>query len=614
MLALRVLILAVSAIVAYSNSLSNPMVIDDQVTILENRQIRDLWSPEVLMPERELTVAGRPLANVTFAVNYALGGTSVGGYRAVNLLLHVLCGIAAFALIRRVLPEEVAFGTALLWLLHPLNSEVMNYLTQRTEALMALFYLLTMYASVRALESKQWQAIAIGACILGVASKESMATAPVMVMLFDRIFVFDSWKAAWKRRRSLYAGLFASWVLLAALLATGPRIRSTGFNAGVSVWTYLLNQAVMITQYLRLTFWPRSLVVYYGYPEPLTLGAVLPYALLVVALLAITVVAFRYRPKLAFLGAWFFVTLAPSSSIVPIATEVGAERRMYLPLLAVLLLLMLGVRQLTRTVPIRQAIVVILALLLGAQTFARNREYADPLQLAEVTLARWPSGVAHHLVAEKLIAAGRNEEGIAHLRQATATAPRAHYTLGLMLYNQGQIDEAITELREFIRLQPLLLEVPDAHVSLARAYARQGRWDEALVQAQEAIAKAPANADARGMRAEILFRQEQAEAATAAYLDYLRMRPNDSGALTNLAILYISAGRVPQALDTFRRAADVDPADGEKRRNLAMALLDSNRIDEAVIEGRRAIALRPDDPVARDLLAQALAKQGQLRR
>jgi protein O-mannosyl-transferase len=614
MLAARVLILAVSALVAYSNILQNPMVIDDQVTIVENRQIRDLWNVDVLMPERELTVAGRPLANVTFAVNHALHGTSVPGYHAGNLLLHVLCGIVAFLLIRRVLPEEVAFATALLWLLHPINSEVMNYLTQRTEALMALFYLLTLYASVRALDSTRWQAVAIAACVLGVASKESMATAPVMVMLFDRIFVFDSWKTAWKTRRSLYAGLFASWVLLAGLLATGPRIRSTGFNTGVSVWTYLLNQAVMIAQYLRLTFWPRSLVVYYGYPEPVTLGAVLPYALLVVALLVVTVIAFRYRPTLAFLGAWFFITLAPSSSIVPIATEVGAERRMYLPLLAVILLLMLGLHRLARMTAARYAVVAVLALALGVTTFARNREYADPLQLAELTLARWPSGVAHHLVAEKLIAAGRSDEAIAHLRQAVVTAPRAHYTLGLVLYNQGRLDEAIAELREFIRLEPLLLEVPDAQVSLARAYARQERWDDALIQVQEAIAKAPANVDARGMRAEILFRQQQAEAATAAYVEYLRMRPNDSGALTNLAILHISAGRAPQALEAFRRAAEVNPGDGEKRRNLAMALLETNRVDEAVVEGRRAVALRPDDAVARDVLAQALAKQGQLRR
>src|ERR1700682_3104801 len=98
----------------------------------------------------------------------------------------------------------------------------------------------------------------------------------------------------------------------------------------------------MITRYLRLAIWPRSLVVFYGWPLPLTLGDVMPAALLIVFLLIATAVAMRRQPMLGFLGVWFFVTLAPTSSIIPIATEVGAERRMYLPLLSVIALVVVG--------------------------------------------------------------------------------------------------------------------------------------------------------------------------------------------------------------------------------------------------------------------------------
>ena len=128
-----------------------------------------------------------------------------------------------------------------------------------------------------------------------MACKESMVTAPVMVLIYDRVFLYDSVTRALRQRRLLYGGLAATWILLAALLRSA---------------------------------WPRSLVLAYGIPLPLSVGDVVLPALLIVGLLALTAVGLVRRPLLGFLGIWFFVTLAPTSTIVSIATEVGAERRM----------------------------------------------------------------------------------------------------------------------------------------------------------------------------------------------------------------------------------------------------------------------------------------------
>ena len=230
-----------------------------------------------------------------------------------------MCALLVFGLVRRTLELPIASGTAaklrlkppgpgrqstnlafaaaLLWTLHPLTTEAVDYVTQRTEIMMALFYLLTLYASVRAWRhlrldrpstlrrapraavERRWQAVAILSCAAGMACKESMATAPLMVVVYDSIFLFGSLKQALAARRRFYAGLAMSWVLLAALMWSGPRIHSAGLASGVSPWVYLLNQTVMITEYLRLTVWPRSLVANYGWPLVLTLGDVLPYAL-----------------------------------------------------------------------------------------------------------------------------------------------------------------------------------------------------------------------------------------------------------------------------------------------------------------------------------------------
>ena len=192
--------------------------------------------------------------------------------------------------------------------------------------------------------------------------------------LHDRVFVFESWREAVRTRRRLYLGLAASWLVLAGLVSSGPRAAVSGSDAGVPVWTYLLNQAVVIVDYFRLTAWPSNLVVFYGWPEMLSLGDVLPQAVVVVALLALTGVALVKAPYVGYLGAWVFVTLAPTSSFVPIATEVGAERRMYLPLMALAVLAAVAAHAFAARVPgrrrlVRAAMAVVLAAVVAA---ARN--------------------------------------------------------------------------------------------------------------------------------------------------------------------------------------------------------------------------------------------------
>ncbi|PWT86692.1 MAG: hypothetical protein C5B57_00595 [Blastocatellia bacterium] len=637
------ILIVVAGVVAYGNTLSVPFMLDDQLTILENPSIRSWGS--VLSPERELPVAGRPLVNVSFAINYAIGGLTEPGYHIVNISLHIISALLVFGIVRRALqgfdPSDVlallstplAFATSLLWELHPLNTEAVNYLTQRTELMMALFYLLTLYASIRAARPPKrtlWQWIACGSCAAGMACKESMVTAPVMIVLYDAVFVFGSIKGAFKARWRFYAALAASWVLLAALNWSGPRVHSAGFSTEVHPWTYLLNQTVMITHYLRRAVWPLSLVFDYGWPAPLTLREVLPYALFITALLGIVCVALARRPRLGFLGAWFFVTLAPTSSVVPIATEVGAERRMYLPLIALVALAVIAAvsswSPLTRLASARASrarvaplagslVLLVAAAALGTATMARNREYSSLLLLAQTVVDRYPTGVAHHLLAVQLIAAGRQDEAMPHLRQALPGAPRAHYTMGVVLFERGQADEAIAELQAFLREQPYLLEAIPARQLLGRAFVKQGRLPEAIEQYHTVLTMNPSTAERSstlGLLAEALFAQQSYEQAVVNYRAYLERKPNDSGALTNLALALAATDRFEEALTAFRRAVEVDPRNGAARRNLANALFDHQDFDEAVIQAREAVALRPNDPAAHELYGRALATHGEV--
>jgi Flp pilus assembly protein TadD len=564
------------------------------VSVVTNSSIRQ-WSTGVLFAGRETPTAGRPLVNVSMALNYAAGGLDVRGYHLWNIALHVLCTLLLFACAQLTLrwprvpawlrdqATAVAFAIALLWMVHPLNSEVVDYITERSESMMALAFLATIYASARALGSARrgaWQGLAVVACAAGMACKESMVTAPVAVVLYDATMVFGSPAQALRERWRFYSALAATWVILAWLLQTGARIHSAGFSAGVSPWIYLLNQTTMLVRYLRLAVWPNALVVNYGWPRALALADVLPAALFIVALMALTAVALRRRPMLGFLGAWFFLTLAPTSSILPIATEVGAERRMYLPLIALVALAVVGLERLgtrfARGRAVTMALVAVVATILGAATIARNREYASALGLAETVLARWPTPSAESAVGQELALAGRHDEAIARLRQAAPSFPRAYYHLGGELFNQGRIDEALPPLEQFVRLEPTLAEMVPARTMMGRVFMLQKQWPKAEEQLQLVLsmspARSPEHATALGFLADTLFEQQKFAAAQAAYARYLQERPDDVGAVTNLAVSLSALGKLDEAVSAFRRAVEMNSGDPQLRRNLDIAL------------------------------------------
>ncbi|MHC4609143.1 MAG: hypothetical protein ACYS7M_02205, partial [Planctomycetota bacterium] len=242
-------VVLLGAALAYSPGLSAPFIYDDLSAIRENPHIRHLWPLREAMSAPEQTpLAGRPVVSLSLAVNYAIGGIDVRGYHAFNLAVHLISAVLLFAIARRTLHSHllherytasagwIALAVAAIWALHPLQTESVIYVVQRTELLMGLFYVLTLYCAIRGSRSARpwfWHTAAVSACALGMASKEVMVSAPLIVLLHDRVFISGSFRGALARRPGLYAGLALTWVLLGVLLASGPRSESIGFNHGV---------------------------------------------------------------------------------------------------------------------------------------------------------------------------------------------------------------------------------------------------------------------------------------------------------------------------------------------------------------------------------------------
>jgi Flp pilus assembly protein TadD len=631
----RIALILLAGALAYSNSLSGPFVFDDETAIVANPAIQSFST--ALSRQMNSPIAGRPAVALSFAVNFALDGLNVRMYHATNIAIHLACALLLFGLVRRTLmlprsedqfrraAPNLALAAGLLWVVHPLNTEPVSYLTQRTESMMALCYLSTLYASVRAFVSPRpatWQTLAILSCAAGMACKETMATVPLVVVLFDRIFVFDSFAQTLRARWRFYGGLALSWLVLLYLIIPGPRHGSAGFSTTVDSWTYLLNQTRMIVRYLRLVVWPSDLVMHYGAPVGVTLAGVLPYALAVAGLLLLTVMCLRWQPAVGFLAVWVFVTLAPASSVIPIATEVGAERRMYLPLMGIIALIvcgLYGIESIRQRISSRHAMLALatLTIILGAGTLARNEEYASGLSLAQASLSRWPSDLAHGAVGSELARLRHDAEALPELRLGARTDPRTRYNLGITLFNLKQLDESIAALRVLVDEHPSREEIPWARRTIGHALSLQGKWPQAINELRVALSMAPNDGQTKTLLAGAYFGQgiafadaERFTDAAQSFREALKIDPDSTRLRHNLAAALIDSGDLTGGLAEARQAVAGDPADASSYDLIGRALAMQGKLDEAITQFEQAARLAPNDAAIRDDLERALAARG----
>jgi Flp pilus assembly protein TadD len=585
--------LLVAVLAVYHAVWRAPFVFDDHAAIVANPSIRSVWplSGPLSPPAGGLPVSGRPVPNLTLALNYAGGGTAPAGYHAVNVALHGLAALVLFSLVQRTLrrpaiPERVRGGAAeisatvaVLWALHPLATAAVAYTSQRTEVLVSLFLLLTLDAFARAAERAParvgWAIVSVAACLLGMASKEVMAAAPLLVLLYDRTFVAGSFAAAWRARWRLHVALMATWGLLAWLVVeSAGRGGTAGFATGAAPLSYALTQTEAIVRYLGLVAWPSPLVFDYGVPLTTDWRVFLPAGLLVVLLVGLVGVGLWRRPALAFPGAVFFAVLAPSSSVVPITTQTMAEHRMYLPLAAILMLVAVAWHAwLGRRALILSAAV---AVALGAATFARTLDYASAEALWRDTLAKRPDNA------------------------------RAHNNLATVLFERGDLAGGLTAAGQAVRLRP---DYADAHRNLARALLLSGRVSEALAHAEHAQRIDPASVagqalldEARLAVAEASLQADRPREAIAAFEAVIRSQPRLARAHAGLGLALLLEGRSTEALASLDAALALEPPTPQRLTSRALALLDLGRVVEARAALVEALRLDPNHAPAREVL------------
>ncbi len=592
---LGILVLAGSIFAVYWPAADGPFIFDDTATILENPSIRRLWplvgnqeAPGPLAPPKTTPLPGRPLVNLSLAINYRFGGLEPRGYRIVNLAIHLLAAILLWGIVARTLKlghfqkrfDRIAgplgFAAALVWALHPLNTEGVAYVTQRTESMMGMFYLATLYLAIRYWHSEStrvraaWLAAAVASCVSGMFCKEVMVSAPAVVLVYERTFLTRSFRTALGRSWPLYTGLVLAWVPAIWLNLNGPSTPATGFGLGVAAHQWWLTQTKVLFLYLKLAFWPWPLVIHYHIPYLNTIAEAWLWLTLTGILAATTLVLLWRRSAVGLALVWVVAVLSPTL-VIPLVNQVAAERRMYVPLAALVPLVIAG----------GYAVWQLLIQAIGREPLRRASAgiYLAATALLAIGLA-WVSSQRLAAYREELLLwqdAARHQP----------CDPVVHINLGTLLARQGRLPEAAAHLEQAVELDP---DSDEAHYNLARVLEELGRFQDAVGQYRTTVRPAPGHAAAHYNLARLLENAGDLRQALEHYRMAVQSQPDFPAARTNLGILLLGAGQTSEAIEHFR-AALRGHEDSGTCINLAMAYWMAGRRAEAIPLAEKALNL-----------------------
>ena len=650
---LFILFLCATALLLYLPTLHQPFHYDDYHNIVENPYIKNLKNiPLFLEGLRVNRVWFRAIPTFTFALNYRSHGLDVFGYHLVNLLLHIGSAILVYLLskhllsLRRSVKEEPAgeespfywtsllsLFAALIFVVHPIQVNTVAYIVQRNEGLCAFFFLLSffLFTKERAATGLPRLFLLAGvilAALAAIFSKEVGFTLPVILVLYDLIFIC-------KNRKDLLGRLvfFGPPLLLISIYVLfflqGGVLRLLVRGHGTWFWSpyqNLLTQAGVMIQYLKLLVWPWPgwLNIDHDIVISSSLFRVSTFLSVLAVLLALALAVFlaRKRRLISFAIIWFFVILAPTSSLIPL-WDVMVEYRLYLPMVAYGLILALladflhqllvshGSRKLGNGIVI--GALIFLVAVYSAFTVQRSRAFRDGIALWEDAVLKSPNKARPFLsLGVMLHRSNRQKEAREMLEQALEKKPRRHplvqYNLGVVYSDLGNYDKAIVHLGEYLKRNPA---DRDANHEMGSIYLRMGSLEKAGSYFRRALEISPHFAPAHAGLGDVLLKEGKIDEAISEYKKAVGLNPDLEKTHLRLAAAYLKKGMAAEAQFEMRQATTLGP--GPDRYGVLGALyLQEDRLDQAVDLLEKALALDPKDPDVCNNLGVAYRKKGML--
>jgi tetratricopeptide (TPR) repeat protein len=663
-----VLLIVILSGLAYANSFSVPFILDDKAVIVHNPIVKDLKyfiEPSAAQNFDKnlfeyITFKKRYVGYLTFALNYKVHGLDVTGYHIVNLLIHITNAALVYFLILlsfetpyvrrssvRDRSRHIAVIAALLFAIHPIQTQSVTYIWQRVASLASLFYLLSFFMYVKARLPYQssnktdmetatglsvrpmlYYLMSLVSAVLAMKTKEMAFTLPIAIALYEFMFLEGKLK-----KRVLYLlPLFSTMLIIPFSLINidrplGELISSvsdvTRAQTEMSRLDYLFTQFTVIVTYLRLLVIPINQNLIYEYPiyrsfiDPdVFLSFIFLFSLFAVCLYLL----YRYRNTvthvrlMAFGVFWFFITLSVESSVIPIMDPIF-EHRMYLPSIGIFTSLCTVVFHGTERMKnmwgnsekIVVSVLAVVVLVLSGTTYARNQVWKTEISIWEDVVKKSPGqGVAHNHLGNAYMEKGMFNEAVEQFSinvKLQPGNPDSNYNLGFAYQNAGALERAKQEYLIILQKNPDYIK---AHVNIGIIYHTQGHIDKAAMHFRRAIELQPDSAKANYNLGLVFQSQGRMREAVKQYKIALRLHPDYSEAHNNLGAIYKKRGLIDSAISHFQASVEIKPKSSNAHNNLGSAYQAKGLINEAIEEYEIALALDPGHKKARENLAMAM--------
>ena len=585
---LILLLIATAAIVVYANSTSGSFLFDDRNLIVDNPTVHSLY------PLGKHFSGTRPVTQFSFALNYHFGGLDVAAYHYVNIAIHTLAAMFLYGLLHLTFRSSVfdestreyalwiAAIAALVWTVHPLNTQAVTYIVQRGESMMgmsmfAFLFFIALSNSV-SFGSKASLLIAFLALAVGLGSKQVMVMALPVALLYQRAFFSDSWREVFKGRWWFWSLCVLPFVVGIVVFLPGilGDVGGAGFGLElVSPTEYLATQPQVVLHYLRLMFWPVPLVFDYGWPPEKDVATIAITASIVGVIFLLFVAMFWKAPHWSFWGLAFFLVLAPTSTILPLQ-DLAVEHRTYAPtafIVAGVIAILFALAQRVlgdNTNLLVGCLAGLIVCGLGYLTTQRNLDYQQPTKM-------WQD------VIDKTVGAGREN----------MFAGRTYCNLGKAHGDLEDWDESIKWLE--LALQEESFPV-DVHGNLARAFMATGNLVRAKQEVIKAISIDPENAKLIQQAGLISAMEKDHAQAEFHFRRALEKQPKDKLVVMNLAQSLVDQRKYEEATEMYEAAINLDPKFVDARRrqlNTYLRFGKTKESEQALADYRSVI---PEDP------------------
>jgi len=653
-------VISVFCFICYSNILESPFVFDDYVHIKNNPHVRlkQLDFGSLYDAAFEGLSPYRPIAAVSFALNYYIGQYDPRGYHIVNILVHLTCGIFVYFLgliifqqstksLNSSLPrsfnssaEMMSLLAALIFTVHPIQTQSVTYTIQRMNSMAAMFYILSLFLyvkgrlgqeqralffryngqpgradeqpSVKLLYNSRrhylWFAGSVLAWMFALGSKEIAVTLPFFVLLYEWYF-FQDLKKAWLKRHLGF--LVATLVILSSIcllfLGSSPleRLRSIGDYSmnEFTFWERVVTQPRVVIYYLTLFLYPHPTRLNLDYDFPLSSSFIHPPTTLlsvaaIVGMMALACCLAKRERLISFAILWFFGNLVVESSVIPLA--IIFEHRTYLPSMFVPFIIVTLIHRYVKPKWVGVAALCAVVATLSAWTYERNSVWSDGVKLWEDCVSKSPNKARpHYNLGRTLAPEGQLDEAISQFRKAIKIRPdfvEAHTDLGAAFMDKGNLNKALSHFYTSLQLKKTH---SNTHYNLGRALSRQGRLNDAISHLSTALKLEPLDVDIYNELGNALVRLGHYDEGADLYLEALRIEPDDVKAHGNLGVVMMGQGRLNEAITHFSKALQIKPDDPRIHSNLGVALVRQERLGEAVGHFSEALRLNPNDENAR---------------